>query len=261
MQLKEKLQNRELITLDGAMGTMLEASYTLSPGRPPEEVNILSPQTVSGVHEAYLKAGSDIILTNTFGASSAKLSKFGLDINEVIPAAVKAAKNAACKYSACVALDIGPLGQLLEPMGTLSFEDAYELFKEQVLLGVSNGVDLIYIETMSDLYEMRAALLAAKENSNLPVFATMSFDAHGRTFSGCDAASVALTLTALGADAIGVNCSLGPKEVYPILSQISTHTSLPLIAKPNAGLPKIAADITVFEITAQQFALDMTLFA
>lgn len=261
MQLKEKLQNRELITLDGAMGTMLEASYNLSLGRPPEEVNILSPKTVTAVHEAYLKAGSDIILTNTFGASSAKLNKFGLDIKQVIPAAVKAAKAASDRYDACVALDIGPLGQLLEPMGTLCFEDAYDLFKEQVILGVSSGVDLIYIETMSDLYEMRAALLAAKENSNLPVFATMSFDTHGRTFSGCDAASVAITLTALGADAIGVNCSLGPKEILPILNQISAHTHLPLIAKPNAGLPKIAGEKTVFDIKADEFAHDMTAFA
>jgi 5-methyltetrahydrofolate--homocysteine methyltransferase len=154
--------------LDGAMGTMLEASYKLSPGRPPEEINILSPETVTGVHEAYLKAGSEIILTNTFGASSAKLKKFGLDINEVIPAAVKAAKTAAEKYGAYVALDIGPLGQLLEPMGTLTFEDSYDLFAEQVKTGVACGVDLIYIETMSDLYEMRAALLPLKKTALFP---------------------------------------------------------------------------------------------
>lgn len=261
MRLKEKLQNREFIMLDGAMGTMLESLYKLNLGRPPEEINILSPKTVIEVHEAYLKAGSEIILTNTFGASSAKLNKFGLDINEIIPAAVKTAKVAADRYDACVALDIGPLGQLLEPMGTLAFEDAYDLFAEQVKLGSSCGADLIYIETMSDLYEMRAAILAAKENSNLPVFATMSFDTHGRTFSGCDTISVALTLSSLGADAIGLNCSLGPKEALPILKEISQYTSLPLIAKPNAGLPKIAGENTVFDITAEQFAKDMAAFA
>jgi len=258
VRLKEKLKNRELIMLDGAMGTMLESELNLNPGRPYEEANILSPDTVIKIHEAYLKAGSNIILANTFGANSYKLNKFGLKIEDIIPAAVKAAKTAADKYGAFVGLDIGPLGQLIEPMGTLPFDEVYNLFSQQVKLGVLCGVDLIYIETMTDLYEMRAALLAAKEYSSLPVFATMSFDNNGRTFSGCDAASAAITITGLGADAVGVNCSLGPREIYPILKQMSENTSLPLIAKPNAGLPKYVDNKTVFNISAEDFTAQMT---
>lgn len=259
--LHNKLVNKELIILDGAMGTMLNQICGESIGRIPEEINLLSPSAVINVHEAYLKAGSDIILTNTFGANSYKLGKFNLSCEQIIPEAIKSARYAANKYNAYVALDIGPIGQLIEPMGTLKFENAYELFKEQINIGISCGVDLIYIETMSDLYEVRAALLAAKENSSLPVFVTMSFDENGRTFSGCDASSVVLTLEALGADAIGINCSLGPNEILPIIREMSQKTSLPLIAKPNAGLPKIINEQTVFNVTATEFANQMISFA
>jgi len=259
--LLEKLKNKELIILDGAMGTMLDLLCENSTARIPEEINILSSDSVIRVHEAYLKAGSDIILTNTFGANSHKLGKFNLTCEQIIPKAIKAARCAANKYNALVALDIGPLGQLIEPMGTLKFEDAYELFKEQMQIGMKCGVDLIYIETMSDLYEVRAALLAAKEHACVPVFVTMSFDENGRTFSGCDASSIVLTLEALGADAIGINCSLGPKEILPIIKEMAAKTSLPLIAKPNAGLPKIINEQTVFNVTADEFAKQMVSFA
>ncbi len=259
--LRDKLRNKELIILDGAMGTMLNQLYEDGAARIPEEINILSPASVIGVHEAYLNAGSDIVLTNTFGANSHKLNKFNLTCEQIIPKAIRAARDAADKYNALVALDIGPLGQLIEPMGTLKFEDAYKLFKEQIQIGAKYNIDLIYIETMSDLYEVRAALLAAKEYASVPVFVTMSFDENGRTFSGCDASSIALTLEALGADAIGINCSLGPKEILPIIKEMSKETSLPLIAKPNAGLPKIINEQTVFNISADEFAKQMASFA
>lgn len=158
-------------------------------------------------------------------------------MEETVAAAVTVAKRAAAGTDALVALDIGPLGELLEPMGTLPFERAYELFRETVLAGVKAGADLIAIETMTDLYETKAALLAAKENSDLPVFVTMSFEASGRTFTGCTVASMARTLEGLGADAIGLNCSLGPDRLAPLLKELCASTRLPVIAKPNAGLP------------------------
>lgn len=158
-------------------------------------------------------------------------------MEETVAAAVAIAKRAAAGTDAQVALDIGPLGELLEPMGTLPFERAYELFRDTVLAGVKAGADLIVIETMTDLYETKAALLAAKENSDLPVFVTMSFEASGRTFTGCTVASMARTLEGLGADAIGLNCSLGPDRLAPLLKELCASTRLPVIAKPNAGLP------------------------
>ncbi len=256
-QLHARLKNRELIMMDGAMGTLLQERYALPGGRPPEEINLLSPSTVQEVHEAYLQAGSNIILTNTFGANRLKMQSYGLCHEAVISSAIDNAKAASEKYGALVALDIGPLGKLLEPMGTLRFEEAYELFAQQVRIGADRGADLIYIETMSDLYEAKAAVLAAKENSTLPVFVTMTFDHNHRTFTGCDADSIALTLEGLGVDALGVNCSLGPKELLPVLEQLAKRTALPLIAKPNAGLPRVADNQTVFEMDSQEFADSM----
>ena len=222
----------KLIFLDGAMGTMLQRAG-LKPGELPELIALTRPELLTDIHRQYIEAGADIVYANTFGANRRKLMKLGVTVDEVVSAAVAAAKKAGPR----VALDVGPLGELLEPLGTLPFESAVEMFAELVRAGVKAGADLIAIETMTDLQEARAALIAAKENSDLPVIVTMSFDENGRTFTGCTAASMASTLTGLGADAIGLNCSLGPKQLLPILREIMAHTNLPVIAKPNAGLP------------------------
>ncbi len=231
-----ELFENKILLLDGAMGTVLQ-QRGLPPGGQPELLNLTQPELLESIHREYIGAGSRVIYTNTFGANGLKLAKCGLCVEETVAAAVAIAKRAASGSDALVALDVGPLGELLEPMGTLPFERAYELFREIVLAGAKAGADLIAIETMTDLYETKAALLAAKENSALPVFVTMSFDASGRTFTGCTVASMARTLEGLGADAIGLNCSLGPDRLAPLLKELCVSTRLPVIAKPNAGLP------------------------
>ena len=216
------------------MGTVLQ-QRGLKPGGIGELLNLTDPALLQSVYRDYIQAGSHIIYANTFGANALKLSGTGHSVEEVITAAIRTAKEAAAGTGTLVALDVGPLGQLLEPMGTLSFEDAYGLFREMMEAG--READLIVIETMTDLYEAKAALLAAKEATVLPVLVTMSFEERGRTFTGCTPAAMAHTLEGLGADAIGVNCSLGPEALLPILKEIRAHTHLPVIAKPNAGLP------------------------
>ncbi len=227
---------KKLVFLDGAMGTMLQRAG-LRPDELPELIALTSPDRLTAIHRQYIDAGADIVYANTFGANRRKLAKLGVTVEEVVRAAVAAAKKACEGSSAKVALDIGPLGELLEPLGTLEFAAAVDMFAELVQAGVKAGADLIVIETMTDLQEARAALIAAKENSSLPVMVTMTFDGNGRTFTGCTAASMAATLTGLGADAIGLNCSLGPKQLLPILRELCQCTPLPVIAKPNAGLP------------------------
>jgi len=226
----------KLTFLDGAMGTMLQRGG-MKPGELPELIALTNPALLTSIHRQYIDAGADIVYANTFGANRRKLQKLGVTVEEVVCAAIAAAKKACEGTTARVALDIGPLGELLEPLGTLDFESAADMFAELVRAGVKAGADLIAIETMTDLQEARAALIAAKENSDLPVIVTMTFDENGRTFTGCTAASMAATLTGLGADAIGLNCSLGPKQLLPILQELCATTHLPVIAKPNAGLP------------------------
>ena len=228
-------QNKFLI-LDGAMGTVLQ-QRGLSPQGRPELLNLTEPELLDSVYKEYIAAGSQVIYANTFGANGLKLAKTGHSVEEVVGAAIAVAKRAAAGTGTLVALDVGPLGELLEPMGTLSFERAYDLFREMAEAGAKAGADLIVVETMTDLYEAKAALLAAKEAAHLPVFVTMSFDAGGRTFTGCTVASMARTLEGLGADAIGLNCSLGPDLLAPLLKELCENTRLPVIAKPNAGLP------------------------
>lgn len=225
-----------LLILDGAMGTVLQ-QRGLTPGGVPELLNLTDPELVAGVYRSYVEAGSQVVYANTFGANAHKLSRTGHSVEEIITAAISAAKDAVRETGTKVALDIGPLGELLEPLGTLSFEDAYDLFKEMAVAGEKAGADLAVIETMTDLYEAKAALLAVKENTSLPVFVTMSFEPGGRTFTGCTIPSMAHTLEGLGADAIGLNCSAGPDLLLPLLQELCRHTSLPVIAKPNAGLP------------------------
>lgn len=226
----------KILFLDGAMGTVLQ-QRGLPPGGQPELLNITNPGLLASIYREYIEAGSQVIYANTFGASRKKLAKTGCSVDEVVSAAIRTAKSASAGTDTLVALDIGPLGELLEPMGSLSFEDAYDLFREIAEAGAKAGADLAVIETMTDLYEAKAALLAVKENTELPVFVTMSFEENGRTFTGCTVASMARTLEGLGADAIGLNCSLGPDGLLPLLRELCENTRLPVIAKPNAGLP------------------------
>ena len=225
-----------ILMLDGAMGTVLQ-QRGLPPGGQPELLNLTEPDLLASVYREYVAAGSRVVYANTFGANGLKLAKTGHTVAEVIQAAVTVAREAVAGTGTLVALDVGPLGELLEPMGTLTFERAYGLFREMMEAGAGAGADLIAIETMTDLYETKAALLAAKEATTLPVLVTMSFEADGRTFTGCTVASMAHTLEGLGADAIGLNCSLGPDKLAPLLKELCENTRLPVVAKPNAGLP------------------------
>lgn len=251
-----ELLKKNYIFLDGAMGTMLQAKG-LQLGGIPELINISNPEWISDIHKSYINAGSDIIYTNTFGANRYKLKESGYTVDEIIPKAIEIAKDACKGTNTLVALDIGPIGQLLEPTGSLSFEEAYDIFKEQIIAG--KDADLIVFETMTDLYEIKAAVLAAKENSKLPVICTMTFEQNSRTFTGCSVSAMALTLSGLGVDAIGLNCSLGPKELFPIVKELSEWTNLPIVVKPNAGLPDPVTN--TYDITPDEFAEYMAKFA
>lgn len=231
-----QLLKKDYIIFDGAMGTMLQTAG-MKMGEIPEVLSITRKELLIDIHSQYLKAGADVIYANTFGANGYKLEDSGYTVAEIIQASVANAKKACelVKPEAYVALDIGPIGQMLAPTGTLSFEAAYEYYKEMILAG--QDADLVVFETMTDLLECKAAVLAAKENSQLPIVTTMSFEANMRTFTGCSIPSMALTLSGLGVDALGVNCSLGPKELEPIIEELSKWTDKPLVVKPNAGLP------------------------
>ena len=226
--------HRKFIRLDGGMGSMLQKGG-MPVGALPEVYNITEPERIIQVQKQFVAVGSDIIYANTFGANRHKMAKAGYSVQELIAAGIRCARAACAGTEAKVALDIGPIGQLLEPLGTLTFEEAYDIFREEILVG--QDADVIVIETMTDLYETKAALLAAKENSDKPVICTMTFEPNLRTFTGCTVASAAMTLEGLGADAVGVNCSLGPDELFPIVEEMAKWTTLPLVVKPNAGLP------------------------
>lgn len=242
------LKKKEFIFLDGGMGTMLQ-SVGADTGHIPELLNINSPDIIMEIHRKYAEAGADIIYTNTFGANRYKLSDCDYTANDVISAAVKNARS-AIGADKLIALDLGPIGQLLEPAGTLKFEDAYDCYKEQIIAG--HDADIIVFETMSDLYEVKAALLAAKENSDKPILVTMTFEENQRTFTGVSPECMTALLEGLGADAIGVNCSLGPNELMPVIKRIASLTNLPIIAKPNAGLPDPTTNL--FNVGAEEFA-------
>lgn len=238
--------------LDGAMGTQLQAKG-LPAGASPELFMMEHGEVIEEVHAAYIDSGSDIIYTNTFGANAKKLSKSQYTVEDIITRAVQLAKSAAKRKAGVrVALDIGPIGEMLEPNGYLPFEEAYELYRQQVVAGEQAGADLVIFETMSDLYEVKAAMLAAKEHTQLPVFVTMSFEADHRTFTGCTTASFALCAEGLGADAIGINCSLGPDQILPIAEELAAMTNLPLIIKANAGLPDPITN--TYSIDAAEYA-------
>ena len=256
MQVNELFKQSNTILLDGGMGTMLQAAG-LKLGARPEELNITDPALIEGIHAQYAAAGSRIVNANTFGASAHKLAGSAYTLEQVITAGIANCKRACAPYGALTALDVGPLGELLEPSGTLAFEDAVAEYARIVKAGEAAGADLIFFETYTDLYELKAALLAAKENTRLPILASMSFEAGGRTFTGCTVESFAATARGLGADAVGINCSLGPKEIFPMAKRLAEAVpgNFPVFVKPNAGLPR--ADGSGYDITPQLFALQM----
>lgn len=214
---------------------MLQA-YGLEPGEPPALLAVTNPELITSIHRQYVEAGADILYANTFGTNRYKLEGYGYSPGQIIDSAIKAAR-AACKEDTLVALDVDPLGELLEPMGTLTFEEAYDAFCEVVKQGEASGADLIVIETMTDLYEVKAAVLAAKEQTNLPVMVSMTFEERGRTFTGTSIECMTAVLEGLGVDAVGINCSLGPVEIFPLAEKMCQLTDLPVFVKPNAGLP------------------------
>ena len=255
VEIREYLKDHILI-FDGAMGTMLQKEG-LPIGDNPEIFGIKNPHKLLKIHKKYLEAGSNVLTTNTFGCNELKVNKLGYTVEEVIDRAVSIAKQAIEESDKSkprfVALDIGPIGEMLEPMGTLSFDRAYEIFKRQVIQGEKSGADLIIIETMMDLYEAKAAVLAAKENTNLPVICTMTFDENGRSFTGCLPEAMVATIEGLGVDALGVNCSLGPKQLLPIVKTITELANVPVIVQANAGLPVIKEGQAIYEMNDEEF--------
>lgn len=248
------LLGKKTLFFDGAMGTMLQA-VGLKPGELPELWNFSHPEEVEKIHAAYLKSGADIIKTNTFGANRLKFAGTEIKTADVITQAVKIAKKACSqKTGSFVALDLGPTGKLLAPYGDLPFEEAVSIYAEIVTAGAAAGADLILIETMSDTYEMKAALLAAKENSHLPVVCTMTLDEDGKLLTGGDITAAAIMLEGLGADAVGFNCGLGPVQMQKLLPQLLAATPLPAVLNPNAGLPKEVDGKTVFDVGAEEFS-------
>ena len=259
---------KELLFFDGGMGTLLQ-ERGLAPGELPETWNIARPQVIREIHRSYIEAGSDIVLTNTFGANALKFHAEDCSLEQTVKAAVRLVKEAAeeadaaaaetsCadndKRTVYTALDIGPTGKLLKPMGDLDFEEAYEAFKEVMVWGEEAGADLIHIETMSDTYELKAAVLAAKENTSLPVFATAIFDERRKLLTGADVPAVIALLEGLHVDALGINCGMGPEQMMPVLEEYVKYSSLPIIVKPNAGLPKQRDGQTYYDISPDEFA-------
>ena len=259
MNIRDFIKNN-IVYLDGGMGTLLQKSG-LQPGELPERWNISHPEVIKEIHKSYYDSGSNIVNTNTFGANSLK---FGADeLSEIIYHAVKnadeARKASSGKQEKFIALDVGPTGKLLKPLGDLDFEDAVKAFAEVISLGVKYGVDLITIETMNDSYETKAAVLAAKENSDLPIIVTNAYGGNGRLMTGADPAVMAAMLEGMGVDAIGANCSLGPKQLMGVMDELLKYCSVPVAFKPNAGLPKSDGKVTYYDVDAEEFAQDIKL--
>ena len=254
--LKERL-GKELLFFDGGMGTLLQERGLL-PGELPETWNINHPEEIIEIHQKYIDAGSDIVLTNTFGANALKFHSDTVSLEETVKSAVRHVRTAISRARAdravYTALDIGPTGKLLAPMGDLSFETAYEAFRQVMAWGEEAGADLIHIETMSDTYELKAAVLAAKENTSLPVFATAIYDERKKLLTGADIPSVIALLEGLRVDALGINCGMGPRQMIPILEEYLKYSSLPVIVKPNAGLPIQKDGKTFYDVSPEQFA-------
>ena len=254
MNFREFLKNN-IVFLDGGMGTLLQEKG-LKAGEYPERWNITHPHIISGIHKAYFDAGSNVVCTNTFGANSLKFDD--KELENIIMSAIYNAKNAANESSSdapkFVALDIGPTGKLLKPLGDLCFEDAVSVFAKTVKLGAKYGADLVIIETMNDSYETKAALLAVKENCDLPVIVSNAYGEDGKLMTGATPGAMVALLEGMGADALGANCSLGPKQLRNVVIELLENASIPVILKPNAGLPKAVEGKTVFDVTAEEFA-------
>lgn len=259
MRIESILDRRRFVFLDGGMGTQLQ-KRGLKPGQKPELAALEMPEILTEIHAEYVAAGADLLLANTFGANARKLTGTGYTVAQVVEASQACAQCAAKNKDVLVGLDIGPLGELLAPAGTLSFEDAYASFAEIVRAGVQAGADFVFLETMTDLYELKAAILAAKEQSSLPVFVSMSFEGRGRTFTGCTVESYGVTAAGLGADAIGINCSLGPAEILPFAQRLcrTVPAHIPVFVKPNAGLPNPDGS---YNLDADEFAREMKAYA
>lgn len=249
MTFRELLENEEFILLDGAMGTMLQAAG-LKLGGIPEELNFTNPDLIEGIHRKYIEAGAQAVYANTFGANRHKLQNSEYSVEQVVKKGIEIARKACEGTNALVALDVGSLGRMLRPAGDLPVDEAYEMFRE--IMQAGKDADFIVLETMTDLMEIKTALLAAKENTSLPVVCTMTFERNLRTFTGCTAASMALTLGAMGADVIGMNCSLGPDEAMPICEEILRWSDKPVLIRPNAGLPDPKTG--EYSITPQKYA-------
>lgn len=256
-QLFKQLLQKEFVILDGAMGTML-LTRGLKLGENPEVFALRHPEVLRDIHRAYIDAGADVIYACTFGANRLKLADTGHTPAEVINANIKLAREAA-GGKAAVALDIGSLGELMEPAGTLSFETAYDCFKEMLTAGEAAGADMAVLETFTSLHEMKAAVLAAKENTNLPIICSLTFDKNNRTFNGDSVEAMACMLSALGIDAIGINCSPGPRGILEIMKELAHHTNLPLLVKANAGLPD--PETKEYALKPAEFANEMREFA
>lgn len=259
MNIRDFIKNN-IVYLDGGMGTLLQKSG-LQPGELPERWNISHPEVIKEIHKSYYDSGSNIVNTNTFGANSLKFDTD--ELSEIIYHAVKnadeARKASSGKQEKIIALDVGPTGKLLKPLGDLDFEDAVKAFAEVISLGVKYGVDLITIETMNDSYETKAAVLAAKENSDLPIIVTNAYGENGRLMTGADPAVMAAMLEGMGVDAIGANCSLGPKQLMGVMDELLKYCSVPVAFKPNAGLPKSDGKVTYYDVDAEEFAQDIKL--
>ena len=257
MKITEYIKSN-ILYLDGGMGTLLQGAG-LQPGELPERWNLTHPDVIRRIHREYYDAGSNVVSTNTFGANTVKFSL--AELEKIVHAAVENARAAAGesvgKQKKWVALDVGPTGKMLKPYGELDFEDAVEIFKSTVRLGVKYGVDLVFIETMNDSYETKAALLAAKEESQLPVFVSNAYGEDGKLMTGASPAATVAMLEGLGADAIGMNCSLGPRALREVALEYVKYASVPIILKPNAGLPRSVCGRTVFDVLPEEFAREV----
>lgn len=248
--------NKDTLFFDGAMGTQLQLAG-LKTGGIPEEMNIEKSDVIVSIHERYLNAGADFITTNTFGCNRLKMEHAKYSVEQMINAAIENAKTAQKKCGrendSYIALDIGPIGQMLKPLGTLTFDEAYDIIAQQIKIA-KDKVDVVLFETMTDPYELKAGILAVKENSDLPVFTTMTFEQNGRTLTGTDVQTFVNIAQALGVDALGVNCSLGPEELKPIINQLLETSLVPVMIQPNAGLPSFKNGQTFYELSPQNFA-------
>jgi 5-methyltetrahydrofolate--homocysteine methyltransferase len=257
MSFTERL-GKEILFFDGAMGTILQKNG-LKAGELPEVWNITHRSLILDIHKSYINAGADVITTNTFGANELKLADTAYSVEQIVKEAVGIAKEAANSVSkkVYIALDLGPTGKLLEPYGELPFEKAYGLYAQQVKAGACEGADFILLETMGDLYEIKAAVLAAKENCDLPIVVSMIFNEKGQLLTGADIKAAIFTLEGLGVDGIGLNCGLGPAQMIDFVKEALKYTSLPLVVNPNAGLPECVNGVTSYNVDEKEFSEDM----